>query len=142
MSAGTGIRHSEYNLEDAETNLFQIWIMPDESGLQPRWDAAEFPKQRITDKLPLLVSGDGQAPLHINNRAAKIYAGRLDAGQSLTHHLSDNLSVRAYMLISDGAVRIGDIDAAKGDGVSVEARATIDMTALEPSEVLVIEVGA
>jgi redox-sensitive bicupin YhaK (pirin superfamily) len=142
MSAGTGIRHSEYNLEEEETNLFQIWIAPDESGLPPRWDAAEFPKGQIDDQLPLLVSGDGQAPLHINNRAAKIYAGRLGAGQSLTHKLAEDLSLRAYLLVSDGTMLIEDIEASKGDGVSVEGRTHIEIAAREPSEILVIELGA
>ena len=59
-SAGTGIFHSEYNLEDEETNS-QIWIMPKEKGVTPSWDTAEFPKSPANDAL-LLVSGDGNAP--------------------------------------------------------------------------------
>ena len=63
MSAGTGISHSEFNNEDEETNIFQIWIMPKSHGIEPSWDAAEFPKTPSGDTLPLLVSGDGSAPL-------------------------------------------------------------------------------
>ena len=66
MSAGTGIFHSEYNLEDEETNIYQIWILPNAKSVPPRWDAAEFPKEPVSTNLPLLVSGDGKAPLQIH----------------------------------------------------------------------------
>ena len=138
MSAGTGIQHSEYNLEDEETNLFQIWITPDAQGFAPRWDSAEFPRQNVEDTLPLLVSGDGQAPLQINNKAAKIFAGALRDGQMLTHAISG----RAYILVSEGSLRIGDIDAVRGDGVTVENQSSIDITAQGDADVLIIEVAA
>ncbi len=137
MSAGTGIQHSEYNLEDEETNLFQIWIRPDASGFQPHWDSAEFPRQAVDKQLPLLVSGDGQAPLQINNKAAKIYAGQMREGQNLSHMISG----RAYILVSEGQMSIGDIKAKRGDAVTVEGQNTIELGAIIDSEVLVIEVA-
>ena len=62
MSAGTGIFHSEYNLEDEETSLYQIWIKPAHIGVAPRWETAEFPKTPVLNKLQIVVSGDGIAP--------------------------------------------------------------------------------
>ena len=56
MSAGTGIYHSEFNLENEETNIYQIWIKPKINGVEPNWNMAEFPKQPVTDSLQLLVS--------------------------------------------------------------------------------------
>ena len=53
MSAGTGIKHAEYNKEKEDTNLYQIWIEPREEGVAPRWDSAKFPKTPINDALPL-----------------------------------------------------------------------------------------
>lgn len=138
MSAGSGIQHSEYNLEDEATNLFQIWILPDAQGLAPRWDSAVFPRRNIENDLPLLVSGDGQAPLHINNKAARIYAGALRDGQRLTHKIDG----RAYILVSEGALMIGGIEAKRGDGVTVENQVAIDITAQGDSDVLIIEVAA
>ncbi len=137
MSAGTGIQHSEYNLEDEETNLFQIWIKPDASGFEPRWDSAEFPRQPVDGQLPLLVSGDGQAPLQINNKTAKIYAGQMREGQNLSHAISG----RAYILVSEGEMAIGDINAKRGDAVTVEGHDAVALTAKSDSEVLVIEVA-
>ena len=58
MSAGTGVAHSEFNLEDEETRLFQIWIIPDEAGGAPRWDAKQFPKGERSGKLEVLASSD------------------------------------------------------------------------------------
>ena len=138
MSAGTGIQHSEYNLEDETTNLFQIWITPDETGLPPRWDSAEFPRHQVGDALPLLVSGDGQAPLHINNKAAKIYAGALQSGQQVTHAILG----QAYILVSEGSMCIGGIDAVRGDGVTVQDESAIVLEATGDSEVLIIDVAA
>ena len=138
MSAGTGIQHSEYNLEDEATNLFQIWITPDETGLPPRWDSAEFPRHQVGDALPLLVSGDGQAPLHINNKAAKIYAGALQSGQQVTHAILG----QAYILVSEGSMCIGGIEAVRGDGVTVQDKSAIVLEATGDSEVLIIDVAA
>ena len=57
MSAGTGVVHSEFNLEDEETILYQIWMFPNKKNVKPRWDAKEFPKEPVTDKLKALVTG-------------------------------------------------------------------------------------
>ncbi len=135
MSAGTGIFHSEYNLEDEETNIYQIWILPKSRGIAPRWDMAEFPKQPVDNHLSLLVSGDGTAPLNIH-QDARIYAGRLKKGAKITHPLT----AKAYILIAEGAAHIQDIQAEKGDGISISDETEIHITAMQDSEILVIEV--
>ena len=135
MSAGTGISHSEYNHEDEETNIFQIWIMPRSRGIEPRWDAAEFPKTPSSDALPLLVSGDGSAPLSIH-QDARIYAGRLAADSSLTHHIHG----QAYLLVSEGEVDVDGYLAGRGDGLAISGQNAVTLTASMDSEVLVIEV--
>ena len=135
MSAGTGIFHSEYNLEDEETNIYQIWIKPKTKGIDPDWDMAEFPKTPVNDKLSLLVSGDGKAPLSIN-QDAKIYAGRLTKGTKITHSLSS----MAYILISEGSVDVSGIQSHKGDGLALSNERKVTLTALSEAEILVIEV--
>ena len=69
MSAGTGVFHSEFNLESEDTNIFQIWIEPNQLEVEPRWDSYKFPKEPTADSLMLLVSGDGDAPLSIHQDA-------------------------------------------------------------------------
>jgi redox-sensitive bicupin YhaK (pirin superfamily) len=101
MSAGTGVSHSEFNLEDEDTNIFQIWIEPNRLQVKPRWDSYEFPKSPAADSLTLLVSGNGDAPLFIH-QDAYIYAGHLTEGTQLTHQIKQ----QAYILVSEGALEL------------------------------------
>ena len=135
MSAGTGIFHSEYNLEDEETNIYQIWIQPSRKGIEPQWDAAEFPKDPISKELQLLVSGDGKAPLQIHQNA-RIFAGRLAAQTQLTHHITG----KAYLLVSEGEIEVNDIHAKKGDGIAISQEKSVQLKATSEAEILIIEV--
>ena len=136
MSAGSGIEHSEYNFEDDETNLYQIWIRPNKLGVKPRWDTKEFPKQLVTDSLPLLVSSqDDNAPLSIH-QDAQIYGGRLQAG-SLIHHPIKN---QAYLLLSGGQIELEGELINKGDGVEITDVDSIRIKALTEAEILIIDV--
>ena len=82
MSAGTGVKHSEHNLEDETTSLYQIWIKPNALNVEPRWDAMEFPKEHVENKLNLIVGGSDEAPLFIH-ADADIYAGKIQAKKEL-----------------------------------------------------------
>ena len=135
MSAGTGITHSEYNHEDVETNIYQIWILPKSRGIDPRWDTAEFPNDVVADSLPLLVSGDESTPLQIN-QDARIYAGRLTDGQKLNHSIEG----KAYLLVAEGEAKVGTIDAVKGDGIAISNESSVAIEAKGETEILVIEV--
>ena len=135
MSAGTGIFHSEYNLEDVETNIFQIWIEPNKKGIPPRWGTAEFPKTHATSKLPLLVSGDGKAPLQIQ-QDARIYAGSLRK-DTLIHH---RITGKAYLLISEGSASVNGQKGKKGDGYAISRENSIKIKADSDCEILIIEV--
>ena len=135
MSAGTGISHSEYNLEDEETNIYQIWIKSKTTGIKPDWGMAEFPKKPVTKYLPLLVSGDNKAPLNIN-QDARIYAGRINKGDEITH----NIIGKAYLLVADGELLVNDIYARKGDGIAISNEDTVALKAKAQVELLIIEV--
>ena len=137
MSAGTGIRHSEYNLENEDTSIYQIWIYPRHNGGQPDWDSYTFPKEYARDELALLVSGDGKAPLSIK-QDAEIYAGRLAPGTKLEHPIKR----QAYLLVSDGEVEVSGQLAKKGDGVEITHESTVTLHAHTQAEVLLIDVPA
>lgn len=135
MSAGSGIYHSEHNRETEDTTLYQIWIEPHTQHVDPRWDTKEFPKTPASDRLTLLVSGDDDAPLFIHQHA-KIYAGILNAGTSITHPI-ENLG---YVLVSQGKVEINSQAAKQGDGASIQNETKITITATEDAEILVLDV--
>lgn len=135
MSAGTGIFHSEFNLESEDTKIFQIWIEPNQLGVKPRWDSYNFPKKPTADSLMLLVSGDGDAPLSIHQDAF-VYAGHLIEGTELTHPIRH----QAYVLVSEGSLEIEGRLLNKGDGLEVTELSSIDLKALSNTRVLVIDV--
>jgi len=135
MSAGTGVYHSEFNLESEDTNIFQIWIEPNQLEVKPRWDSYKFPKEPTADSLMLLVSGDGDAPLSIHQDAF-IYAGHLSEGTVLTHPIKH----QAYVLVSEGSLELEGRLMNKGDGLEVAELSSIDLKALSNTRVLVIDV--
>ena len=135
MSAGKGIFHSEYNLESEETKIFQIWITPNKQNLESTWDTHEFPKEITNNKLQLLVSGDGHAPMTIN-QDAYIYAGQLEKGTTITHPIVH----QAYILVSKGTIELNDERVSEGDGTEITGEEFVDIHALEPSEILVLDV--
>jgi redox-sensitive bicupin YhaK (pirin superfamily) len=135
MSAGTGIFHSEFNLESEDTNLYQIWIEPNKTGVKPRWDALEFPTSETEDGLTLLVSGDGRAPLQIHQDAT-IHAGPVNAGNTLEHSIKH----QAYLLVSKGTIRLDGHTLKQGDGAEIRDVDRIKLTAETDADVLIIDV--
>lgn len=135
MSAGSGVFHSEFNLESQDTNIFQIWIEPNRMGVKPRWDSFEFPKKAAKSSLNLLVSGDGEAPLSIYQDAF-IYAGNLTGGTEL----SQRIKYQAYILVSEGSIEIEGQTLNKGDGLEVTKLSSITFKALSDSKLLLIDV--
>jgi len=135
MSAGTGVFHSEFNLGNVDTNIFQIWIEPNQLEVKPQWDSYKFPKKPTADSLMLLVSGDGDAPLSIHQDAF-IYAGSLIKGRQLTHPIKH----QAYVLVSEGSLELEGLLVNKGDGLEVTDLLSINMKALSDTSVLVIDV--
>jgi redox-sensitive bicupin YhaK (pirin superfamily) len=136
MSAGTGIFHSEHNLENEATSLYQIWIKPKVKGVNPSWSSAKFPKECNTDRLPLLVSGNKEDDaLHINQDAF-LYGGRIAKGSTIEHKVHNQL----YILVSEGAVAVDGALVRQGDGCEVTSQKSVSIKALSGSEVVVIDV--
>ena len=139
MSAGTGIFHAEYNAEDEDTRLFQIWITPHTKHLTPRWETAVFPKTFQKDALRLLVSGyaedKAKGAIWINQYAA-IYGGRIAKAAVLEHPIRH----QAYILVSEGTVAIDGQVMQTGDGAEVREQKQVKIEAKEDAEVLVIDV--
>jgi quercetin 2,3-dioxygenase len=138
MSAGTGIRHAEFNKEDEETELFQIWIAPSEKNLTPRWEQRRFPKAERDGALVALASGragdDSALPIH---QDAAILGATLLAGQSVTHRLDRGR--RAYLIAARGAIEVNGTPAGARDGIAIADEPEITITAREDSEILLAD---
>lgn len=140
MSAGTGVVHAEHNVGDEDTRLYQIWIVPNENGVKPRWEARAFPKAPVEKgSLPVLVSGraedEGSGALFIHQDAA-IYGGTLKAGMVITQTIKH----QAYVLDSVGSLEINGAKLDKGDGAEIIGTKSITIKALTDAEILVIDV--
>lgn len=139
MSAGTGIVHSEYNLEDEETRIFQIWIFPERSGLAPSWGTRPFPRGERAGAFVTLASGmpdDSEAlPIRAN---ARLVAATLAAGQSADYSIGNGRKV--YLVPASGRIEVNGVQAAAGDGVAVRDEAQLTVTALEDSEIVLVDV--
>lgn len=139
MSAGKGIMHAEFSDPEVETTLFQIWIFPNEKGIEPRWEQAAFDKTPVKKNLKTLVSGnkDDQAEgaLYIHQDAA-LYGGRLAKGSKLTHKPKKD----AYLLVSEGTITVNGESMAAGDGAEIREEKALKIKAETESEILLLEV--
>ena len=138
MSAGTGIRHAEYNREDEATRIFQIWIIPRTRGLDPRWGQRTFPKAERAGVLVPLASGmaeHGDA-LPIDQDAA-ILGATLAAGQAVEHPIGRGR--QAYLVPATGRVRVNGLEVGARDGAVITGDETVRIEALEPSELLLAD---
>ena len=122
MSAGTGIRHSEYNFEPETTKIFQIWIVPTSRGEKPSWGAKPFPKQDRSGPIRDLGErrrGDGDAlPIRAD---ARVLGATLKAGETAEYRLAEGR--RAYLVSARGAVEVNGVRLAARDGAAIRERA-------------------
>ncbi|BCW89741.1 Quercetin 2,3-dioxygenase [Alphaproteobacteria bacterium SO-S41] len=138
MSAGTGIRHAEYNMEDETTTLFQIWIEPSSRGGQPSWGAKPFPKDDRSGKFVTLASGiDGDAdalPIRTNGRVA---GATLKAGETTTYELGEGRYL--YLVPASGKIDVNGTVLNARDGAAVKDETTLTVTALEDAEIVLVD---
>jgi len=138
MSAGTGIVHSEYNLEDVETRIFQIWIHPQQTGLPPAWGTRQFPTGERAGAFVTLASGlsgdDEALPIRAEARLA---AATLAAGQSADYEIA--AGHRVYLVPASGQIEINGLAVAAGDGVAVRDETRLSIRAVADSEVVLVE---
>ena len=138
MSAGSGIQHAEYNEEDVETRLFQIWILPDARGGEPGWGSRPFPKDDRAGRFVTLASGiagDGDAlPIRAD---ARVVGATIRAGDTITYPITPDR--HAYLVPATGKVRIGDVEVNARDGVAITQVGSIAVTALEDSEIVLVD---
>jgi redox-sensitive bicupin YhaK (pirin superfamily) len=138
MSAGSGVRHAEFNKEDALTRIFQIWILPDERGGQPSWDAREFPKTGRENELVVLASGRAGDEDALPIRAdARVLGATVTAGSEVTYTLEPGR--HAYLGLAKGSVTVNGVALDARDGAAIKDEATLTITASEDAEVVLVD---
>ncbi|MCU6452777.1 pirin family protein [Sphingomonas sp. A2-49] len=138
MSAGSGVRHSEYNREDGTTRIFQIWIEPKTRGAAPSWGAKPFPKGERSGRFVTLASGfegDGDAlPIRTD---ARIVGATIKAGETAEYPLG--AGHHAYLVPATGAVEVNGVALAARDGAAIVDEAVIRITASQDAEIVLVD---
>ena len=138
MSAGSGIRHAEYNLEPETTTLFQIWILPTRSGGQPGWGAKPFPKGDRSGQFVTLASGfeDDKDALPIRTDA-RVLGATIKAGESVEYALENGH--HAYLVPATGAIEINGVRIDARDGAAIADEAVLTISAIEDAEIVLVD---
>ncbi len=138
MSAGTGIQHSEFNLEDEETTLFQIWIIPDREGDAPAWGQRAFPKGDRANRWVALASGTPDADDALPIRAdARVFGATLKAGETLGYEVMPGRHL--YLVAATGALTVNGTLAKARDGIAITGEDRLDIRASENSELVLVD---
>ena len=138
MSAGSGVRHSEYNREDDATTIFQIWIEPKTRGAAPSWGAKPFPKGERSGKFVTLASGfeaDGdELPIRTD---ARIVGATIKAGETAEYTLG--AGHHAYLVPATGRIEINGVALEARDGAAIRDESVIRVTATEDAEIVLVD---
>ena len=138
MSAGRGIRHSEYNAStETPLELLQIWLLPAERGTDPGYAERHFSASERRGRLRPIATPDGADDSLVIGQDARVYASLLEAGERVALELAQGR--RAWVQVARGAIRLGDEELAAGDGAAVELLDTLELEAREASELLVFD---
>lgn len=141
MSAGTGVRHSEFNHSDKDpVHFLQIWIVPQADGLAPGYEQKTFADSEKQDRLRLIGSRDGRDGSVIIHQDVSLYASLLSADKSVSHEIAAGR--KAWIQIVKGKVSVDGQTLTAGDGLGLLEPGRIDLTAQEPAEFLLFDLAA
>lgn len=140
MSAGTGVRHSEFNASETEpVHFLQIWIVPERDGLEPSYQETTIPREERAGRLRLLGSRDGRDGSITIHRDVDLYGSVVAVGDELTHPIGPGRGVWVQMVA--GAVTANGDRLGAGDGFAVADEAEIRITATEDAEFLLFDLA-
>lgn len=140
MSAGTGIRHSEFNPSSTEPVRFlQIWILPERAGLSPGYEQKAYSVTARRRQLRLIASRDGRDGSVTVHQDADVYASLLDQGERVMHAVRPGRG--AWLQVARGGVTLNGIRLSEGDGAAVEEETRLEVVGTGPAEVLLFDLG-
>ena len=141
MSAGTGIRHSEFNASETEPVQFlQIWIIPEARGIAPGYEQKRFEPAEKRGRLRLVGSRDGRDGSVTIHQDVDLYAGLLSVGEAVTHNLAAGRG--GWVQVERGSVRLNGETLREGDGAVVETPGPLSLEGVDDAEVLVFDLAA
>jgi redox-sensitive bicupin YhaK (pirin superfamily) len=141
MSAGTGVRHSEFNhAKGQQTHFLQIWILPNQQNVKPSYEQKTVPVQKKQGALVLIASAEGQDDAVKIYADAKIYAGLFE--QTQTASLTLDSIRKAYVHLITGELKVNDISLRAGDALFVSAETELTLKDGHNAEVLVFDLAA
>lgn len=140
MSAGTGIRHSEFNHSQTDAvHLLQIWIMPDKQGHKPGYEQKSFPADEKQGKLRLVASPDGENGSVTIHQDAKLYVTLLNPEEEVTHDLAADR--HAWLQVAKGKVELNGHKLDQGDGAAISNEDKLSIKGVENAEVLLFDLA-
>jgi len=137
MSAGSGVRHSEFNASEQETlHLLQIWLMPNKLGIAPHYEQKPFSVRQQPDKLHLLASKDGRDDSFVIHSDAELYAAKLNAGAKVETPLRGK---NGWVQVARGGVKVNGVALEQGDGLAITDEDKISISSDAGGEVLLFD---
>jgi quercetin 2,3-dioxygenase len=141
MSAGKGIRHSEFNASRSEpVHLLQIWIIPERRGLEPGYEEKSFPAEEKRGRLRLVASRDGREGSVKIHQDASLYATILGKGQRVAHELA--VGRLAWVQVAKGSARLNGEALEAGDGAALDVSGTLELEGVRDAEVLLFDMAS
>ena len=138
MSAGSGIRHAEYNLEPRPTRIFQIWILPTSRGKSPSWGAKPFPKGDRSGRFVTLASGDSSDSDALPIRTdARVLGATLKKGETAEYSLGKTR--HGYLVPAKGSVEVNGVALNARDGAAMREEPVVQVRALEDTELVLVD---
>jgi redox-sensitive bicupin YhaK (pirin superfamily) len=138
MSAGTGVRHSEFNASrDHPVHFLQIWLQPNVTGIPPSYEEKRFEPAEKRGRLRLIASADGgQGSVRIH-QDVRVYGGLFDGGETATLELEPGR--RAYIHVARGSVHVNDLELNAGDALKLTGEPRVDIARGGKAEILVFD---
>ncbi len=141
MSAGTGIRHSEFNASASEpVHFLQIWIIPEQAGTAPSYEQKAIPDAERRGKLRLVGSHDGRDGSVTIHRDVDLYAAVLAEGESVAHAIAPGR--RGWVQLARGTIRLNGRTMSEGDGAAITSAGELEVEGVSEAEVLLFDLGA
>jgi redox-sensitive bicupin YhaK (pirin superfamily) len=140
MSAGTGVRHSEFNASAEElVHFLQIWLLPARDGIAPSYEQKAYDPGQLQGRLRLVASPDGREGSVTIHTDARVYAGRFDSGEAAELRLADGR--HAWVQVARGTARVNGHELAAGDGAALSGEPAVRVEGLAAGEVLVFDLA-